>query len=685
MAKRRPSAPDDARELTNDPLIRVGQGLVVAKIASVVLVFDPNAADSFSLPKSAVSHSFAVLLGATLIWLALRHGRGFLRWSPLHLAAGAVVLAMVAATALALDETVALFGAWRRYLGLSQVADNAALYASAVLLFQTQLDRLRLLLAGLAVAVPVTLYALAQRAGLDFVKYKEGTSPIATLGQPDLLAAFSSIAGVTALATGVWLWRDLGRAGRAGVLSVAVGALLVEVLGGGRAGALGLFAGWAGLIAIVWFAKGPGHRRVLASVAAITLVLLVGVLVSPIGRRLSPDVLRADAAVQERFQIWEVSWRLLMDRPALGLGPDNFANGFPALRTEQSALLVGSQLENSTHSWVAYYATSSGFIGVAAMFVFVAATVAYGLKLAAARNAAALALVPAAAYLGQGLVGINDLSLDWILWLSAGVISGAASVTIPAPRRRRRRPSRREFGIAVTSLCAIALLAGAATWSRISGSHDLALAQAFGEIHNGPAAIEHARAALDQDPRRPELWASYGEALAGSGRDAPAVQAFQEAARLDPTYPLHWRNLAIELGNLGNNASAFAAVQRAVSADPYDQVALDLLARLALARGHPELAAERGTLAVKLQPDKLSTYDAPVLADLSLQQFADAERLLEQAFQNGGADNSAIRLRRAQLYAATGRKDLALVDLDRAIELDPKNADALKLKQDLLK
>jgi O-antigen ligase/Flp pilus assembly protein TadD len=582
-----------------------------------------------------------------------------------------------------MDPLVALFGTWRRYLGLSQLADNVVLFVAAALVFRSNIERGRLVLAGLASMIPVIAYAFAQRFGIDFVTYKEGlTLPIATLGQPDILGALGSIGAITAVAVAVRLWSGLGWLERAGLIVAALGCLFVEFFTGVRAGALGILFGGAALLVIQLLTTVPSQRRrTLLLTGGGAAVIAIALLLSPVGRRLSPDVLRSDLAVAERLQTWDAASRLVEARPVFGLGPDNFANGYPAYRSIETQILIPGQLENSTHSWILYYATSAGVVGLGAMIAFVVLVVLAGVRLAERRDAAALALVPVAAYLGQGSVGINDLSLDWVLWLAAGVIAGAAARPIALGRSARLRPATNTAVAAVA--VAVILVAGVGlvlAAQRIGGSRELGLAQAL-LGRNGPEAVLHARAALQQDPRRPELWANYGGALANNGSDAAAVPAFIEATRLDPTYPNHWRNLALVLGRLGNTTGAYAAVKRANAADPWDPDSLVLLSQLALARGDPQLAAAKGALAVRVDPANLDGYDAPVLADLSLQRFNEAERLLEQAFTHG--ENVRLRFRRAQLYAATQRQQLALADLDVVLKAEPTNPDAIKLKQQL--
>jgi Tfp pilus assembly protein PilF len=316
-----------------------------------------------------------------------------------------------------------------------------------------------------------------------------------------------------------------------------------------------------------------------------------------------------------------------------------------------------------------------------------ALTLAAGVLLARRGRPEALAMVPAAAYLGQGLVGINDLSLDWTLWLSAGILATASLTPELQADQKPAARIRAEPGLIMAGIAMLVVLAVGLTglFNRVGTSRALGLGQAYIAVHSGAAAVPLLRDVVARDPRRPEHWANYGEALDSIGSAAAAAQAFQEAIRLDPRYPLHWRNLAIELGRLGNIPGAYAAAEKAVAADQWDPESLDLVAQLALSRGDADRAARAGAEAAKIEPNNLARYDAPVLAMLSLQRFREAESLLDTAFENGGADNAVMRLRRAQLYAATSRKDLALKDLEAALIIDPKNADAAKLKQDLSK
>src|SRR4029077_13218855 len=66
------------------------------------------------------------------------------------------------------------------------------------------------------------------------------------------------------------------------------------------------------------------------------------------------------------------------------------------------------------------------------------------LSLARRGDPIAIAIVPVAAYLGQGLVDVNDVSIDWGVWFGIGLLAGAAAPAVVAARAtRRRRVARR--------------------------------------------------------------------------------------------------------------------------------------------------------------------------------------------------------------------------------------------------
>jgi len=199
----------------------------------------------------------------------------------------------------------------------------------------------------------------------------------------------------------------------------------------------------------------PGRRRLLATLAAVTVLGAAAPVVAPGQPAVSvvADRLRALATAErnpydERPEIWREAVRQLEGSPVLGVGPGGYpgrAAGTPALRRADPL---------HAHSMILTVGAEQGLIGVAALLGVIAAGVAAVLR---ARRAAArrhgggageeiLAGAAAAltALLGQGLVDypVRNPVLGTLLWVLVGVLAAAAArVAAPAqPRLAVRRP-----------------------------------------------------------------------------------------------------------------------------------------------------------------------------------------------------------------------------------------------------
>src|SRR5438067_797222 len=93
-----------------------GQGTVLLKLVLVVTVFDPWARDTFTLPKSAISHALAFILVGLVVAAVAVGARGPRRivWS--DVAVGGVLVTFALASLFPVDRTLALFGASNRFL-----------------------------------------------------------------------------------------------------------------------------------------------------------------------------------------------------------------------------------------------------------------------------------------------------------------------------------------------------------------------------------------------------------------------------------------------------------------------------------------------------------------------------------------------------------------------------------------
>ncbi len=645
-----------------------------------VLLLDPRSFDTFTMPKSVAAHATSLFIAALLVWLVARHGRAILHWSPIHLGAGALLVAFALATPFALDTTVAVFGTFKRYLGLTQMLDNVLLFVAVGVLFRE--IRSLGLLAGVAVgvAVPVLGYAIVQQSGLDPLTFIQGPTriPISTLGNPDIAGAFVSVIGVTALGYAALITGRSVRWYRLALALIGAGCIFVLFATGVRAGLLALGGGWLTVILLTRRMPHSGRILKIGTLAAAVLLALV-VFVSPMRARLDPELLRTDLAVTSRLDIWQAALSAVAERPVLGLGPDNFVAAYPSRRNEAS--IKTGELQNSPHDVWLYAATSAGSLGLASLVLLVTLAFIRSWRLAGDDHPAAIAAVPLAAYLGQALVNVNDIAVDWIFWTSLGVIAGASGLALPLARRTRSSNS--AWGVGVVTLAAAALVAAVTLVPRLVAGENMLASEGFSSAGRGTEAILYGAAVVGADPRRAEAWSSYGTALYAGGARAAAVDAFATAAARQPWHPLSWKNLAIGWNALGNADAAYTAAKRIPLTDPYDGEGREILAQLSYGRGDFASAAAEGESAIRYELNKSpSAYFTTISAYIQLQDLSHAESLARDAVAS--FNTIRFKLQLAAILADEDRKAEALAIIDQIIQENPDNQDAKTVRQAIL-
>ena len=672
--------PDErSRELASDPIFLAVVGVLFVRVLAAVVFFDPLLFDPFGLAKSAIEHVCTGVLAVLLVWLGLRHGWSIYRWTPIHLAIGLVVLSFTAATVLAYDQQVALFGAWRRYLGLTQILDQAIVYIAAVAVARARVARVAGVLVSLVMSAVVVLYGLLQFAHLDPFRFAESTvRPISTLGNPDILGGFLSIAAVTLAVFAYALWREMPRWLTLALTVTAMGAVGLLMVTAVRNGVLGIGAGLVAA-ALIGAVHTRPSRTLLRVAGAAIVIVAIALIASPLGGRLSPAFIANDPAVTERGEIWASALREVQARPLLGVGPDNFGAAWFSVRTPRTEQILGPEIvETSTHGWPFYFLTSAGVLGLLSFVAAVVLSLAAALRLGRRGDRIGLVAVPLAAYLAQGLVDVNDVSLDWVPWLTMGLLAGAsAAVPVVAKAKRSRRPVRiaipDAFGWTVTALVIAATLF--VQLPRVGASRAELLGQARLNAGAQADAVGPETTAVELDPRRPEYWSSLGTAFAGVNITA-ALTAYHVAAERAPWDRLHWMNISIAQRAVQNSAGALAAAKRAVAADPSSAEAHRLLASVFLDAGRYEEAAAEGETALRLYPGP-QMYEEPILAYIQLKRWDKAIAVAEQAVR--ATDHPHYYLRLAQALYGAGRAKEAAEKLDVTLQQLPKDAEALDL------
>jgi O-antigen ligase len=371
--------------------------------------------------------------------------------TPLLFAAGAVVLAALASTLVAVDPA----GALRLDLGYLL---GVGLVAIVPVACRTAGSLLLVALAGCAGGGLACARALATAQAPE--EHYGGSLVVnratGMFGQPNELGSFAAAVAVLAVAVLLALPR------RHPLRLLALAAALPGYLAVAASLSRGAWIGSAlGLLVFASLAGPAVRRRLVAGLAAAAVGLLAVATVLPAGSALSVVRDRAASLVNgqrnpydDRPAIWREALRQWAARPLLGGGP----GAYPVL-AERAAGLAMVRPEHA-HGLVLTVATEQGLVGLAAL----AGTVAVGVAgtVGAARRAAAragpgragpgrLLLAGTAAalctVLGQGLVDfpLRNPVLATQVWLLVGMLAAAIRVA------GGDGPDRRLAGLALSS------------------------------------------------------------------------------------------------------------------------------------------------------------------------------------------------------------------------------------------
>jgi tetratricopeptide (TPR) repeat protein len=176
--------------------------------------------------------------------------------------------------------------------------------------------------------------------------------------------------------------------------------------------------------------------------------------------------------------------------------------------------------------------------------------------------------------------------------------------------------------------------------------------------------------------------AALGHALTAKGDAAGAEAAYREALTAEPTSLSSVVGLATVLRQTGRAAEAEPMLKKAIDGSPGAVEAYKEMARVKIALGRSQEALADANLAAAMAENDLDAKEllievkvARALSDLGAGQTDLAVQDLTQLRdQNPGSAAVRLGLGRAQI----ARRDAAaaLEELQKAVELDPKNAEA---------
>ncbi|MBD0356110.1 MAG: O-antigen ligase family protein, partial [Rubrobacter sp.] len=361
-------------------------GTVAIAVAIVVLV--PVVVDTnvllYASQEAYDLHKFKVFMGCSAALLVTVLGVVVLRRVPLKVPVLIPALAFLGVSALSAlfseDPWHSLFG--DRYAGLLSLAAGVLLFYAVARVLNSPLRVRIFLAAGVTAAVLVSIFGISQKYGLDPISgwgvpwYTDIGRPFSTLGNPLFLAAYLTlmIGAATALCFKAGSWK--GRAPWLFALAIMGACWLYTDERGPM-----LSAGVA-LPMVLWFSRrrmgtarpllAPLAILVVAGIAAVAAAAAFGNL-ALLDR--ATTTLLDDPNVQSRQYNWRDTVPMILDRPLLGHGPDNFKEPFePYISEDLEALLTtyGVQFVDRTHNELLQVSATTGLLGLAAyLWVFV--------------------------------------------------------------------------------------------------------------------------------------------------------------------------------------------------------------------------------------------------------------------------------------------------------------------------
>ena len=681
--------------------------VLCAKLAVIVVGFDPAADTPFVAPKVLASHALAYALFGLLAALAVVAGRSAFRWSWLHVAVLAFIVANTVATVFGVDDALALFGTHNRMLGLATLMDGGVTYFAVATLIRTRRRTVALISTVVGSTFLVLTYEAVQLLGRDPFDWNiVGTiSPFSTLGQPTTLAYFLTTIAIAVAALAL-LAPGLPVVTRVAAVAFGVVVLLGAIATGTRSVVFGLGAGGLLLWLVVLLRQDRMRERVLVAGAGVlvTAALVAGVAVTPLGARIAAtldrpatsestdDLLnRFDPSTAGRLTLYGMAFEMLEQRPLFGYGPDSFAAAMPAFRPAGAPTELRQPVVSSAHGWLPQIAATSGMFGLVCYLAVIAIAFILALRARGFALAGALAIA-LGAHLATGLTSVNEITTDTVTWVILGAV--AAATTSP---NAGSAASRMRLPMSTAAFASVLVIVGVATAATVlpafNASRAARVSQDSRLARQVPAAIDAGLRATAADPGRAEYWRRLALAYVAAGRWRDAAASFERARSLAP-YDVHNIGDLIAAkaagGEQADRASLPDLAEQMVRIDPNNPYAQLTKATVMQFVGRQNDAAGAIQRAVELDPGSTNVqlYVAAAQIFLAVGRTADAER----AARDGIAiiDRTEITLRsvplryeHARALAALGRVDEALTELDLVVALQPSNIAADQLRTQL--
>lgn len=610
-----PQAPTQAPH--DDRWGHLGRALLGLHLFLAPVLFSTRTVEAFEFPKLLALLSCAlVFTGAALVLglahlrraglgpslLALREG---LRHDLLALGVLAFVLSAGVSTLTSPSPRTSFYGAHESFAGLVTVLAYAVLFFATRALVRDDAQFRALLAWPLAGSALAALYALAQVAQADPLRWTRtheflgAERAFGSMGNPNFLGALMALAlplaGARALAE--------ARRGRRSnqVLFTLVGIVLFAGLGASLSRAAWLATALGGALFMLGSTRllgsPEGRASLWRALVVLSVVGLLSIALVPRLRELTsralqrvlltiekrPEQSGAPLSLREepRLFLWPSAWRMFVAHPLVGVGHDTFQLAYQRYRSLGTWTVEGHRTPGKAHNEPLHVLATQGALGGLALVTVVAGTLlawrrAWGRARAEPELlvgvGAALAAFAVQALFSFTVIGFGVLFVTLLAWLArVGAPSPAPVIAAQAARAHARW----------TPLWRLAQ-AGAL------------LLTAFG-LH-----------ALVVLPLRADLAAQRG-VVARQGAPGQALEPLSEAVRLRPDHDLYWIQLGVAHFEMAQRLRGLAARSGQLEAarDAFQQalalVPINSYAHGGLARTLGEMAREQPPLATREQ------------------------------------------------------------------------------------
>jgi tetratricopeptide (TPR) repeat protein len=204
---------------------------------------------------------------------------------------------------------------------------------------------------------------------------------------------------------------------------------------------------------------------------------------------------------------------------------------------------------------------------------------------------------------------------------------------------------------------------------------DQDLGMAYFDAGENDKALERLQAALRFDPNNPVVNLSYGEALLRAGQPKEATNHLAITLQSNPQSGEAHQYFGNALLALGDKEGAVAELGEAIRWSPVASAYTDM-GRALSAQGNSDEALKYYTIAVNMAPEDAAAHFYRGMENLKRGLPEQAEADLEKAVElNPGQVSFHVKL--AEVYSQEHRTDRAIPEYRKALELDPKNIEAL--------